>query len=190
MKASIRILAAACSLLGAGALHAQSPGNFVDASNRVVDLTVGGAAIGGAYEQVLAQTITVEFGGRIDGFYLPVSCDTEELRLEIRDVVGGLPGQQVLDSQVVPAAQLPGSASTFGQFRFIPFYGGRKVSAGDQIALVLSNPKGVCGIAKSTFTANYGGGRSYYDTRPNPVGVWTATPCPGPDDLPFILILV
>lgn len=189
MKATIRILATAAGLLAAGLASAQTAGSFIDASNRVVDFTVGGSAIGGTSEQVLAQTIMVEFGGRVDGFYLPVSCDKGDLLVEIRDVQGSLPGTRILDSIAIPAVQLPGSAASFGQFRFIGLRGGLKVGPGEMIALVLSNPNGVCGIAKSTFASNYPGGRSYYDARPNPAGAWVSNTCPSPDDLPFVLVL-
>ena len=189
MKHTIRILTTAAALAAAGVASAQTAGGFIDASNRVVDLAVGGSAIGGLYEQVLAQTMMVESGGQLDGFYLPVACTTGDLEVQVRDVQGGLPGTQVLASIVVPAAQLPASSASFGQFRFIGLHGIAKVRAGETIALVLSS-KGECGIARSTFAANYPGGRSYYDARPSPQGTWIANPCPSPDDLPFMLVLI
>lgn len=185
MKTRIRILAAACSMLAAGTAAAQSAGGFIDASNRAIDVSVGGMAIGGSYEQVLAQTLTVEIGGNIDGVYLPVGCSDGALYLEVRDVVAGEPGPTVLDSQLVPAHLLPLTQ----RFKFIAFKGGAKVRAGDEIALVLSNPKGECGIARSRLSSDYAGGHAFFDSRPNPPGTWIPNGSfPNePDDYPFAL---
>jgi hypothetical protein len=186
MKATIRMLAA-CTLLAAGAAGAQSAGSFIDASNRSIDRKAGGMAIGGHDEQVLAQTMTVQAGGIIDGVYLPVACTSGDLRLEIRDVQGGEPGNLVLDEIDVPAAALPAIGP---RFQFIALPGGVKVQPGEEIAVVMSS-KGDCGIFRSTLAPGYAGGRAFFDSRPNAAGVWLANgDFPGePDDLPFALML-
>lgn len=191
MKRLHLFLAACCCALPLFS-HAQGLGNFVDAANFIM-APPGSlvSAVGGASDQKLAQTLTVEVGGTLEGVFLPLSCaGAGKIHVEIHDVVGGLPGPTVLaDRAVAPSAlDAPGN-----RFTFVHIPGALALASGQRVAIVVyaSKPNlGGCGMAQSQVSANYPGGRSFFDSRPNPPG-WVANGdfVDTPDDYPFQLVL-
>jgi hypothetical protein len=139
----------------------------IDQMQPLTDAAAGTLAIGGASQQKLAQTLTVALDGEMTALFLPVACASGRLVVEVRDVVGGLPGPTVLRRRTVAAASLPPVGL---RFRRIALGGGLAVAAGDQRAIVLSNPTGSCGLALSPGGDSYPGGQAFFDARPNPPG--------------------
>lgn len=169
------------SLLAAGPAFAQ--GQVIDQMQPLVD-TAATLAIGGGpgSEQQLAQTVTAALDGDMNALFLPVACASGRLVIEIRDVVGGLPGSTVLLRRRVPASTLPAVGL---RFRRVALGGRVPVAAGDRFAIVLSNPTGSCGITRSIAGDSYAGGEGFFDARPNPPG-WV----PLGSDLAFMQIVV
>ena len=143
-------------------------------------------AIGGDSEQKLAQTITIQHAGLLKGIYLPLACDDGRLKLSVTDVVVGEPGTTVLTQNQFRANRINQPVSTF---RFFRLPGNLNVTPGDELAIVLENQTGTCGLSQSPVGDSYPGGVGYFDARPNPPG-WVALFGPGSAlDLPFMLKL-
>jgi len=193
MKRLHAFLAAACCAMPLSFAQAQALGNFVDAANFTVSgmaWTLGGAVV----EQKLAQTVTVELGGTLEGVFLPLLCGngpdvgTGKIHVEIHDVVAGMPGPNVLAQRAVAPTEVELGVLRFVYIR-IP--GALPLLAGEQVAIVVTRPKGEdCMLAESTPAANYPHGQGFFDARPNPPG-WVpfANVQGAPDDLPFQLVL-
>ena len=85
------------------------------------------------------QTFTAGLSGVLDQVDLPLhrqSSTTEDLSVEIRNVVSGLPGPTVLASATVPAANVPpGSAFDWGWVS-VTFTSPPQIDAGSQYAIV------------------------------------------------------
>jgi hypothetical protein len=157
--------------------------HVIDQMQPSTNAAAGTLAVGGASEQKLAQTFTAALGGRLSDLFLPVSCASGALVVEIHDVVGGLPGPAVLWRMTFSAASLP---AVGGRFRRLDLGGGPVVAAGARRALVLSNPTGTCSLARSVGGDSYPGGAAFFDARPNPPG-WLAL---APErDLPFMEVV-
>ena len=122
-------------------------------------------AIGGSSEQKLAQTLTINHDGTLTGVFLPLDCSSGELSVEIRNVAGSLPDTTVVSSNSFPADSLVTNISVFKLFK-LP---ATTVSTGDQLALVLSNESGMCGISSGPVGNPYRDGEGFYDARPKPV---------------------
>jgi len=156
------------------------PATVLDQLQSQIDGTVGGAAVGGASNQRLAQTVTVGFDGRLGGVHLPIACTDGTLEIEVRDVTAtGLPGSVVLDAHSFPAAHLPNIGIVF---RFLRL-GNIPLLAGDRIAFVLDNPTGVCGIFQGPVGNTYSDGSGFFEALPNPPGFLLLGER---EDLPFI----
>jgi hypothetical protein len=172
-------------LLAAGGAYAQTD-QVIDQMQPRTDASAGALAIGGgsASQQKLAQTLTVALDGEMTALFLPVACASGRLVIEVRDVVGGLPGPNLLARRTVAAARLPAVGL---RFRRIALGRGLTVAAGDLRAVVLSNPTGSCGIAQAPVGDSYAGGGGFFDARPNPPG-WIPL---SPDlDLAFMEIVL
>ena len=139
---------------------------FIDQMQPILDdsLTL---AIGGSSEQKLAQTITVGQDAILKGVYLPISCDTGKLKIEIRDVIGGMPGETILASKKISAMKFSHVASSF---RYFGLRGNLPLLTGDQISIVLSNSTGSCGIVKGAVGNSYDMGNGFFDALPNAPG--------------------
>jgi hypothetical protein len=175
----------ALSFLASGAA-AFAQDQVIDQMQPLVDPSLGTLAIGGgsASQQMLAQTVTAALDGEMAALFLPVACSSGRLVVEIRDVVGGLPGSTVLHRRRLAAAALPDVGLRFRRIAVSPRL---PVAAGDRFAIVLSNPTGACAIASSAGTDSYAGGEGFFDARPNPPG-WL--PLSGPDlDLAFMQVV-
>lgn len=143
----------------------------IDQQQPVIDSSVGGAVIGGASEQKLAQVLTVGITGQLTEVQFPVSCSSGSLVVEIQGVVNHVPDGTVLASQTVPAASLPTFFPNPPAFRGVVLVTALPVVAGDRLALVLSS-SGECGIFTGPVGDPYPGGDGFFDSRPNPPGVW------------------
>lgn len=176
---------AACALLPASA---QSNGYVAGAAQPAIDLRATGLAVGGASQQRLAQTMTIEAGGSLAGVLLPLSCASGNVVIEVRDVAGdGAPGANLL---AVTAARGTDLGSPPFRFTFVALRRPIVLAPGDRIALVVSNPGGECGFAQAPATVAYAGGRGFFEALPNPVGFIPFAAFAGtPDDLPFQLVL-
>jgi len=154
---SLFLAALAGSAGAAGTLDQQQP---------VVDLAVGGFAIGGFYEQKLAQTFTAGVSGQLVEVQVPASCDTgSNLLVSIYGASNGLPSATLLASQSVNSAALSGG----GVFNAVDFSSPATVTAGSQLTIVLTSTGG-CGIFQGPAGDSYSGGNLYFDSRPNPPG--------------------
>lgn len=132
----------------------------------VVVTSASTLAIGGTSEQKLAQTFTINYNGILTGVFLPLYCSSGELNVEIRNIDGSLPDTSVVSSNSFPADSLVTGVTVFKQFSLPDL----SVSAGDQLALVLSNETGTCGMSAGPIGNPYTDGEGFYDARPNPAG--------------------
>ena len=143
-------------------------------------------ALGGATNQFLAQTLTVGIGGRLAEIRVPIGCGSGTVIAEIRDVDAGTgePGTTVLVRRNYRADFFPEVVSeTFQPLRL----GGRaRVSVGDRVAIVLSNPTGSCGVQPGPGGDPYAGGTGFSSDDLAP-GVWVplSIGAGSTDDLPF-----
>jgi hypothetical protein len=161
----------------------------VDQQQPVFDYTVGGLAIGGNSDQILAQVVTAGRSGKLIAVNFPLACDDGALVVEIQGVTSGQPNGVVLASQTVPAATLPQPVwPTPPSWRSITFATPASVTAGNQFAIVLDNPTGSCGVLQGPNGDPYPGGNGFYDARPNAAGVWLLL-TGGRVDLPFQTIV-
>jgi len=173
-------------LAGAASVPRAAEALVVDQQQPVIDVAAGPLAVGGASEQVLAQVVTVGLGGPLAAVRLPVACSVGDLVVEIRGVTAGLPNAAVMTSQAVAGADLPPFFPDPPAFRTIVFSVPVSFAAGDQLAIVLRSA-GTCSLAPGPAYDAYAGGSAYFDSRPNPPGVWVPLsigPAAG-DDLPF-----
>lgn len=140
----------------------------LDQQQPIVDVAIGGLAVGGSSDQVLAQTVTAAVSGKLAEVQLPVSCDQgSDLVVQVESVVGGIPSGIVLSSQVVVGSSLSGG----GGFNHIDFSSPAPMSAGTQFTIVLSS-SGSCGIFQGPPGDSYSGGNLFFIALPNPLGVW------------------
>ncbi len=155
----------------------------IDQQQAVIDLTIGGLAIGGGSQQMLAQVITSSVYGSLVEVRLPVGCDPgSNLTVEIQGVTANQPDGNVLTSETVPGSSLTGPP---GSFRSIPISFPAAVSAGTQFAIVLTST-GSCGVFQGPVGNSYSGGNLFFDARPNPTGWLCVCDFAGAHfDLPF-----
>lgn len=181
---AIAALVASC---GFATASAQSTGNMVDAAQfQIANPIPFTLAVGGSSQQRLAQTLTVEVGGQLAGVFLPISCANGRVLVEIRDVKGDLPGARILASQSVRAADLDAPF----RFTFVDMRSKHVFTPGMQVAIVVGNDKGSCGLAPAPVSVAYAGGRGSFEALPNPAGFIPFSDFPGTaDDLPFQLVL-
>ena len=144
-----------------------------------IDPLVGGLAIGGNSEQILAQVVTTGITGPLVGINVPVG-GSGNLLVEIQGVTGAEPDGSILLSQI-----FPGPLSGFGTFMPLMFSTPISFSDGDVFAIVLSST-GALGMSQAPIGDTYIGGSGFFDSRPNAVGVWVPLSVDGnPDDLAF-----
>ncbi len=170
--------AVAAMSLSVGGSAAATP--VIDQEQPVIDIASPFViAIGGGSEQKLAQVVTPGLTGLLTEVRFSAACVTD-LKVEVQGVTGGVPNGTVLGSQTVPFA---GPFPT--TFRSIPFSTPVSVTAGVPYALVLTTPVS-CGIWPGPTGNPYPGGDAYFDSRPNPPGVWVPLSVPNrSSDLPF-----
>ena len=139
-------------------------------------------AIGGGSDQKLAQVVTAGLAGTLGEVRLPVSCSAD-LIVQIQGVnMAGEPNGVVLAEETILAASLPPFPPGVGSLRPLAFSDPAYLSAGQQFAIVV-NSLGSCSILPSPSGDTYTAGDAFFDSRPNPVGVWV--PLGATADLPF-----
>lgn len=140
-------------------------------------------AIGGPSSQTIAQTLTVGIEGRLTEIRVPVGCESGRLIAEIRDVNAstGLPGATIIASRAYRAAHFPELVSA--DLTAISFGGRVRVTPGQQIAFVLANPTGSCGILPGVPGDSYVNGAGWTTDDVNPD--WVPLSLSGPDDFGF-----
>lgn len=110
------------SLLGVAAsailVHPAAAAQVIDQQQPTIDAFVGGLAVGGASDQMLAQVVTAGISGQLTGVRLPVACESGALVLEIQGVTGSEPNGVVSASVTIPAANLPTIGPTFRTLTF------------------------------------------------------------------------
>ena len=143
----------------------------IDQQQPVIDATVGGAAIGGFYQQKMAQVVTQGVTGSLTEVRFPVACGTGDLVVEIQGVEADRPNGVVLTSQTIPGAMLPTFFPSPPTLRALALSTPVSLSAGDRFAVVLTSA-GDCGIFQGPIGDSYAGGNAFFDSRPNPVGLW------------------
>ncbi|HEY6202932.1 MAG TPA: hypothetical protein VI056_07795 [Candidatus Limnocylindria bacterium] len=164
----------------------------VDQQQTVIDQSVGGLAIGGFYDQRLAQVVTAGRAGLLTEVRAPVSCQSDvTFILEIQGVTDAKPDGRVLSRTLIPGASLP-SGPESASLRSLPLATPVSLSAGTRFAIVLdaTGPTlfDYCGTFQGPRGESYEGGQLYFDSRPNAVGVWVCNCEFGPNyswDLPF-----
>ena len=186
MKTSLRFLAAAlasCAFLSASAQTPQR-GFHIDAGNLDADWSEPQVyPIGGSFEFRLAQTITVGRQGYLAGVFVPIYCGSGTVSVEVRDVNGDWPGPNVIGG-----GGLPASAWAPGAWTFIPLWSGNRLSAGDRIAVVLSNDSGECDMIQTHTGVDYTGGKGSFETIYQK-NLLSDFPASGRDDFPFALVV-
>ena len=136
-------------------------------------------------EQRVAQTITAGENGRLLGVFLDVGCLTGRLRIEIRDVVGDLPGDMMLARSTFRAEEVtPEVDGVFQYFRT----NGPKLVLGDRFSIVLSNPGGLCVISQGPEGNPYPGGNGFRGGPMDPPE-WTPADLFGRLDFPFMTVV-
>jgi hypothetical protein len=141
-----------------------------DQQQPIFDLTEGGLAIGGQSNQLLAQVITPGISGTLRSVAFPLACDNGSLIVQVEGVTNGAPNGSVLSSDTIPASAFPQFPPNPVAFRTISLALPPPVTAGTQVALVLMNGTGSCGIFQGPVGDPYAGGDGYYDALPNPSG--------------------
>jgi len=189
MKSAFCFSLALCFLVIASLARAQSPSVFIDQMQPIIDETVGPLAIGGTSEQQLAQTVTVARDGHLRGVFLPVSCDSGRLVIEIRNVdLAGAPGAVVLARHMFDSEDVTPVGPIFRYFK-LGHDAGLSFAAGARFAIVLRNPTGSCGISRGPSLDSYIRGAGFFDARPNPPGWIPFSETETRVDLPFMTVM-
>lgn len=168
----LEVLAAA-SLLCLGLTSAASA-QVVDQEQPVIDyLTVGDMALGGYYNQELAQVFTAGRTGFLEAAEFPLECvnfaetPAGTITMDVRNVQGGVPGDTVLSSATFDPAGFPGYwPNDYPPYlRRLALASPVALTAGMQYALTLSfqTPNGTsCGVASGPVGDSYLGGDGAY----------------------------
>src|SRR5436190_8009933 len=164
-----------------------------DQEQPVMDYTsIGDFALGGFYNQELAQVFTAGRTGLLAGAEFGIECvnfaeaPAGTITLEIRVVEGGIPGPTLLSAAAFDAAGFPGYWPNDypPYFRGLPFSDPVAVTAGVQYALTLrfTTANGTsCGVVAGPEGDPYPDGDGSY--REN--GLWGWVPLGPRVDLPF-----
>lgn len=130
--------------------------------------------IGGSPQQKLAQVFVVSRSGYITHIALPLNCQPGAwLVIRIVAATGGVPGDEILASQVVSGSDLTSYGSrTSTEFSYIAFEGPPAVSEGETYAFTLEAIAGDCGLHWGPPGDSYSGGSAFFEVEDNPPG-WT-----------------
>ena len=157
----------------------------IDQQQTVIDVTVGGLTIGGASDQILAQVVTAGRSGFLEQVRFPVACTTGDLTVEIQGVDAITPNGVVLTSEIILGESLPSFSPDPPSFRGLTFSSPISFTAGALFAIVLKSA-GQCLVFQGPVGNPYPGGDAFFDSRPNPPGVWIPISVgTGREDLPF-----
>lgn len=166
--------------------QAQAAPPVLDQQADVADPIPFTFALGGFFNQVLYQSFTVGLGGRLAKIRLPIGCESGEVILEIFDAnsdglpIAGAPARltRAFDAEMFPAV-------VSGDFQPLPMGARLRVSPGERLVMVLSNPSGSCGIAFGVAGDHYLGGTGHAEDTVNTFPVPLHFSPTNPDDLPF-----
>src|SRR5213592_3889165 len=153
---------------------------ILDQEQPTIDTSPGFVfGIGGASEQKLAQVVTAGLTGNLTEVDLSLGC-VDDLTIQIQGASGGKPNGVILGTSVNAASgPFPTGFRSFVLASPVP------VTAGAQYAIVLSTA-GSCGIWPGPVGDPYQGGNAFFDSRPNPAGIWEPLSLGnGREDLPF-----
>jgi len=158
----------------------------VDQSQTRVDTSRGGLAIGGNVQQRLAQSFKVGRGGPLSAVGLPVWCESGDLIIDIVELSAGEPSGSSRGQTVKPASEF-GSAPA--GFVTITLDTPISVATGEELAIVLRNETGECGIRRAPPGDSYADGHGWFESAPNFAG-WATLDLKGAlptesADLPF-----
>jgi hypothetical protein len=145
----------------------------IDQEQPVIDTTVGDLALGGYYNQQLAQVFTAGRTGLLVAAEFPLECvnfydaPAGTITLEVRTVEAGIPTDTVLSTSLFqPAAYSAFWPNDFPPYlRRLIFTTPVPVVAGAQYALVLqfATSNGTsCGVAQASEGDSYLGGDGWY----------------------------
>ena len=180
-----RALITLAAMIACSAAQSAFAQTIIDTSQTVIDSANGTTlAIGGSSQQKLAQTVTADHGGELRALYLPISCGSGYLTIEIHDVdAAGKPGPSVLAWRLFTRVTASVIGPTYTRFKI----GGIYFNPGDRYSIVIGNSGGSCGMYKGPVGNTYNGGNSFFDARPNAPG-WVAFSgfANSPHDLPFL----
>jgi hypothetical protein len=167
------IVAAAATMMAGGTAWAGTLDQQQTQSNNQAAIFEGG----GGSEQSLAQTFTAGISGGLDQVDLSVfktNGPTAPLTVEIRNVVGGVPGPSVLASGTI----LPAAVGTTAAFLPATFPVPAPVTAGTQYAIVAWTSS----VSPDTYgwrtqsTGNvYPAGSHFFQNDSPPEPAWTST---------------
>jgi len=175
MLVSLLVLALDLALPGPA-----SAAPILDQEQPTIDTSLGFVfGIGGASEQKLAQVVTPGVTGNLTEVDLSLGC-VDDVTIQIQGASGGKPNDVILGTSVNAASgPLP---TTFRSFVLASPVG---VTAGTQYAIILSTASS-CGIWPGPVGDPYQGGNAFFDSRPNPAGIWEPLSLGnGREDLPF-----
>jgi hypothetical protein len=153
---------------------------ILDQEQPTIDTSPGFVfAIGGGSQQKLAQVVTPGRTGNLTEVDLSLACDGD-LTIQAQEVSGGKPSGVVLGT-LVTTAPVPFPTT----FRSFVLPSPIAVTAGAPYAIVLSST-GSCGIWPGPVGDPYLAGDAFFDSRPNPPGIWEPLSLGnGRADLPF-----
>jgi hypothetical protein len=198
MKKQLRLFLMVGLLVLVGTASRLRAGAVIDQQQPVIDVSVGGLAIGGASQQKLAQIVTAGISGFLTEVRFPVACESADLIVEIQGVTDEKPNGVVVTSETFAGSNLPSFFPNPGvvSLRSFPFSRPVSFSAGDQFAIVLKSAGMTafegCGVFQGPVGDSYAGGKAFFDARPNAQGLWVCL-CDfrgGRFDLPFQTLMV
>jgi hypothetical protein len=145
----------------------------LDQQQPVIDISVGGIAVGSFSQQKVAQVVTAGISGHLTEIRLPLVCGPiSSLILQIQGVTNEKPNGTVLGTTIVPGSSLPSFFPGEVTLRPLQLSQPIAVTQGHQFAIVLDATGEGCGMFQGPVGDSYVGGNAYFDSRPNPVGMW------------------
>jgi hypothetical protein len=186
MSKTIFPLAAAVPLV-LGVAGPPAAAATLDQEQPIIDAGGNAVALGGYYEQKLAQVVTAGLAGRLAEVRFPLECvaSPADVVIRIESVVAGRPSGDILATTVRPVTDFPSFGGLPPEFRGIVIDEPAEFAAGDQFAITLETA-GNCSIFPGPGGDSYPGGNSFFDSRPNPPGwVCDCEFAGSPWDLPF-----
>jgi hypothetical protein len=184
LKRTVPSICLAVSFL-AGPSDAQAQ-TILDQIQPIIDSSAGALAIGGTSEQRLMQTLTVGVSGTWTGVYLPITCPSGKVVIDVHPLTAGVVGPSIKRK----AFRTGSDPEIIGRFRLFSLGTGLTVTVGQEYALVLANTGGECSISSGPIGNPYAGGEGYFEALPNPPGFVPFSSFPDARrDLPFQTVI-
>ena len=143
-----------------------SPPRHIDQAQSTINQTIGANAVGGMYQQKLAQTITVGRTGLLTQVDLPAACNPQaDLIISIEDVTDGTPNGTVRFTQSFTHHASGPVLRSFELSKPVP------IKAGEQIAIIITAADSAsCAMWQGPVGDSYPAGNGFFDARPNAPG--------------------